>query len=693
MQRTKILLIVESPKKVATITKFLQDDKNCEYKVLATKGHLTELSKNGKYKMGVDIDNGFKPQYIISQDKFDLYKAICDSLLECDECVICTDGDREGEVIAQHILDRISTYQKPIYRAIFDEITESGIRRGLKNKRTVDSNLAKAGIARRVLDRIVGYMASPYVMDCVNNKASAGRVQSVALKLIVDREREIRNFVPEEYWTIKAAFKKDEQMFTGILKSKSRLSKEDAQLIKSELDNSKFCIKSIKSKTNPKKPPPPLNTVSFQVMCSKKYGISPMQAMESAQTLYESGKITYMRTDSVRTSKEALDDVRRWLKQNITVPSKPYNYSNKNQAQDAHECIRPVSVDDRPKAKPKTNEEKVYDVIWRSFVASQMETAIFNNTTYTIKVGKHEINIYGKVLNNDDSWLLLLNDKDLTTDNIPKLNENEELVLAEPIIMEQKFTQPPTRYKIPTLIQELEKNGIGRPSTYATILDKISSERGFINTDKDNKVYATEFGEKVIDCLDHKFSFMNVNYTADIETKLDRIEDGSVSYIDVMSGFYDPFQKELTQIKTSLPSDTNYKCKKCNCSMNLKYYNDSHFLQCAASPICDFKDPVWFDNKILFSNSENKKSDVVCFYCGGDTSYKIYKNHIYCKCMNCNKNSYIAFDESCPKCDGKVVIKPIDNNTSKLECVKCGCFSQVEKSKISKIFDDIKRKL
>lgn len=696
--KPKILLIVESPKKAKVVYDLLDKDPDADYIAIATKGHITELSKTGSYKIGVDLENQYKPNYVICPEKVDVFKLISNQLTVSTECIICTDGDREGEVIAHHLYERIKTHKIPFYRAVFDKITIDGVRKGLANKRSIDENMAYAGMARRVLDRIVGYMASPFVINNIDKKASAGRVQSVALKMIVNREQEIEAFKQEEYWTIKANFKKGITPFSALLKTKTKIDKATAENIVNDLQNNEFVVKSIKTKSNPKKPPPPLTTVKFQSAISKKYNVSPTEAMEAAQALYEEGKISYMRTDSVRTSPEALEAVRTWIANTFkSVPAKPHVYDSKDSAQDAHECIQPIDINRKPKANPKNNIDKAYDVIWRYFVSSQMNIAQFENTTVTMMCGKYEFNVYGKVLKNNNSWMIVLNDNSNTEQLLPEFVENEKLQ-ATNITKEKKLTQPPPRYDMASLVEDLEKNGIGRPATYAPIVDKISVQRGFVALDKDNKIFPTPFGRRIVECLDKSFSFMDIKYTAQIEKELDLVAKGKVKYHEVLDKFYKPFSKELKKAKVdNLKDRTDYKCKTCDSYLVLKKGMNSDYLECGAHPICDYRDTVCIkDGVIIFCNNDNIPSKTSCFYCGNKTTLKIYMKNIYCKCTKCRKNTYAVYDQNCPHCNSELFIrsqaeKNIEESTYLL-CSNnpiCEYRVPISYSNVCKFFDDM----
>ena len=662
MAKEKVLIIVESPSKIKTIQKYLPKDK--EYSVLASVGHIADLSSRFKYNLGINVEKDFQPHFVINKDKINVLNAIIDSATVVDKILLCTDPDREGEAIAWHILQRIQTEKKKIKRIEFEEITKKGVEFGLKNERDLNIGLVDSAIARRVLDRIVGYMASPFVIKRIGKGTSAGRVQSVALKLVVDRDKEIQDFVKEEYWTIKANLTKfATNPFVALLQHKDKIiDKASADLIKEELEKSSFKVKKVDAKPKPRRPYPPLNTAKLQMAASIKTKINPKRSMAAAQALYQDGRITYIRTDSVRLAPEAVTMARDWIKSNHpnALPSSPVFYKNANAAQNAHEAIRPTNVNNLPEKNPSNDIEKIYKLIWESFVACQMKPAIYDTTSVTIETSeKRLLKANGRVLK-ELGWLVLSSshedDDDKTEGKLPILIEKDLLTLTkEGITSEQKFTQPPPRYKTHSLIEELEAKGVGRPSTYATIMNTICETRNFVNISKTG-LEATDIGKKVVELLDKKFSFMEIGYTADLENKLDLIESGKHTYLETMEEFYKAFKKELDSAYTKTTLETDYICEKCESVMILKRSAIGYFLGCSKYPQCKMILPCEvIGDKITLSSKELKTApdDVQCPICKGAMVVRSGKFGEFYSCSNypdCKGNKKKPFGKKCPKC-------------------------------------------
>lgn len=555
------LVIVESPGKVKSISQKLGSG----YTVRPTGGHIIDLSKGRGSDIGVDISNGFKPRYEINPDKKDKIKAIIDAAKKADEIFVASDSDREGEAIAFHIAEQLKNIGKPLKRIDFHEITERTLKKAIANPRPFDQHLYDAQQARRVLDRIVGFMVSPYLSQKLGDKLSAGRVQSVALRMIVDREKEIDDFVPETFYNINATLFKDEKF---VAKYPLRVDKEEeAKKIKSDLDSSKYLIEDVQSKQTLRKPSPPLITSTLQQEASIKLKFPGERTMKAAQELYESGHITYLRTDSVRNSIESIAEVRDYLTNNgYKIPSSPNEFKNKDQAQDAHEAIRPTHVENTPDKITLTGDLlQIYDLIWRMFVASQMSPAVFDVSKVTIStsVGNHKLIAEGKTLR-EDGWMsilkgLLKKEKDIT---LPLLSVGEYVELVAPKVkMEKSQTKPPPRYSESSLIAELDRKEIGRPSTYTAIIAKISNRKyvkvttvGFAPTD---------LGKQVSNDLSESFSFMDYLYTANMEKSLDLIAEGKLDYLSMMTKFFDAFQAEFQQARNRQGKDTGLLCPKC----------------------------------------------------------------------------------------------------------------------------------
>lgn len=572
------LLIVESPSKAKKISKFLGKD----YNVQASVGHVVDLSSGGKSSMGVNIDNDFTPRYTVIPDKRDKVKALIKFASSCDKIYLATDPDREGESIAWHLYNLLEKTQKPIKRVSFNEITKKAVLKAVQNPRDLDENLFKAQQARRVLDRIVGFSVSPYLINKFGSNLSAGRVQSVAVKLVVDRDKEIEKFNPEEYWSIIADLSYKNKAFQAKYTEKV-VDKDTAQKIKSDLESGSFEVVSVKKNDQNKPPPPPLITSSLVSAAAGKYKFIAARTMKSAQELYEAGLITYMRTDSTRLSEDSVQECRDWLKENnYDLPEKGNFYGPKNGSQDAHEAIRPTNV----KATPKNiyfseDSIKIYTLIWERFVASQMNPAIYSNVSVIINNNNYKLKANGRALKYK-GWLEVLQEKDKDI-LLPNLSEGDKPDLIK-INADQKFTKPPSRYTEKTLVEELEKKGIGRPSTYASIMSKITN-RNYVTRSK-NAFVSTDVGRQIVDKLSDFFEFMNSNYTAEMEEKLDKVASGELSYVEMMREFYDPFKLELKQAYMSDHVDYGYRCNQCgnDTPMYLHHGKFGYYLACINYP-------------------------------------------------------------------------------------------------------------
>jgi DNA topoisomerase-1 len=583
----KTLIIVESPTKADKIQKFLDDN----YIVLSSKGHITDLIKGGNHGIGIDIDNNFKPKYVLLPDKVSILDKIMNIAKECDQILIASDPDREGEAIAWHLKNRLYDLGKPIKRFTFNEITEKAVTQSLNNLRDIDLNLFHSQEARRILDRIVGFSVSSFLMSIYGPKLSAGRVQSVVVRMIIDREMEIDSFKPEEFWTIKVNLTKDGNISFVTKYDGKILDKNTADTIASSLSNKDYIVSDILSDENKKFAPPPLITATLQQTMSKIYGITADRTMRAAQSLYENGYCTYIRTDSVRTEDDALKNLREWLKENKYDVSEKINvFKNKDLSQDAHECIRPTDLNVRPDTYELANpdEKKVYEAIWKHFVASQMKPAVFN----TLKIVAHvkdnpklKVKASGKSLK-ELGYLKVLDYNIYSSKiDIPNLSVGDNLKLFgnKPIKSERKFTQPPSRFSEADLIEELKKRSIGRPATYADILSKITSRNYVI---KHGNVYRpTDLGKKIVKTLIDFFTFMDYNYTADLEKQLDHIAENKMKHIDMLSSFYQQFKSQLYNAYINFGSEI---CKKCNSPMLIKESkNKQKFWGCINYPKCN----------------------------------------------------------------------------------------------------------
>jgi len=582
----KTLLIVESPSKGKTIQKYLGKD----FIVLASKGHITELAKTGKHNLGIDIERGFKPHYILMEDKVATLDELLVAAKKVDQVFIASDPDREGEAISWHLAQRLDGIEKPIKRVVFHEIKKKAIQKALSEPREIDQNLFHSQEARRILDRIVGFMASPFLMNFFGPNLSAGRVQSVVTKMIIDREKEIEVFVPEDFWTIQVSLSKDKSsgFFT---KYPGKLTDVNtAEDMRNRLMVNDYIVSDVVSSEEKKQPSPPLVTSTLQRLMSRLHGFEADQTMAAAQALYEAGHCTYIRTDSVRVSDESLDDVRKWIGDHgFDLPKKANVYKNKDAAQDAHECIRPTDLSNESKDIyfSSDDEKLVYEAIWKAFIASQMVPAVYS----TLKVTAHvrddqaaEVKASGKALKSP-GFMEILGITDESKIEIPVLTKGDELSLfgKNPVKMEKKRTQPPPRINLDELIKDLEHKKIGRPSTFAELVSKITS-RNYVEK-KGNVFYPTELGKKITSVLSDYFTFMDYNYSANLEELLDGIAAGKINHIDMLKKFYPDFKSELDR---AYLGHGGTLCDKCGSPMVIKTAKATgeKFVACTGFPTC-----------------------------------------------------------------------------------------------------------
>jgi len=587
----KNLIIVESPSKSKSIQSYVGKD----FKVVACKGHICDLARGGKHGLGVDIENGFKPHYVIIDEQVSTLDMLMKEATKADQILLASDPDREGCAIAWHLADRLRDFNKPMKRIEIHEITKKGVADALKNPRDINQQLFKSQEARRILDRLVGFTASPFLMNFFGSNLSAGRVQSVVTRMVVDREREIETFIPEEYWVIQANLA-NQTNNSFIAKYEPRVkNKVTANKIKADLENDEFIVVDVDAAEEKKKPFPPLITAKLQQVMSKGFGISSSRTMKAAQSLYENGYITYMRTDSVRVNADALKDARDYLKSNgYDIPKSANIFKNKNSAQDAHECIRPTDLSVEPDTVEIANpdEKKVYGVIWRNFLASQMNPAIYNTLKVTIQAKtnpNHTLKASGKSIKSE-GYLKILGITDDSKIDIPDLKVGDELTLfgKNPVTAEQKFTQPPARFSEANLIKALEIKNIGRPATYSELLSKITT-RNYVEM-HGSTYRPTELGKKITDELTKFFSFMEYDYTANLEEKLDAIETGEVDQLKMLNDFYTPFKAELQKAYVCNGSSICEKCESPMVTRTTK--NGDKFLGCNQYPRCRNTKPI-----------------------------------------------------------------------------------------------------
>jgi len=684
----KSLVIVESPGKIKKISKFLGSD----YIVKASVGHIADLASG---RLNVDIEGGFKPKYTILSDKKQHVKIIISAAKHSEKIFLATDDDREGEAIAWHLADVLKKIDVPIFRVKFNEITKKGVLNGINNPGELDHNLYDAQQARRVLDRIVGFSVSPFLIKKFKSGFSAGRVQSVAVRMVVDKEKEIEVFQPEEYWVItselaKAENKKDS--FTAKY-AKKVTNGDIAKKIKEDLDKDTYFVSEVIDNERKKKPYPPFITSSLASTAAGKYKLSAAKTMKAAQSLYESGMITYIRTDSIRLSEDSISECRDWLQSNgYDIPHKSVIYVTKKGAQDAHEAIRPTDVNFTPKnVFLEKDEQLIYTLIWERFVACQMNPAVYNNVVVTISTSSgHLLKAHGRTLKYK-GWLEISSDlEDRASDiKLPNLYKDDNLILVKPKVdAVQKFTKPPSRFTEKTLIDDLKRKGIGRPSTYAAIMSKITDKSYVIK--KSNAFIPTDKGKNVVDTLTKFFEFMDYNYTANMELKLDQIAEGKLGYIDMLTEFHTPFKTQLKKAYISNYKDYGYICDICASKMVLKHGKFGFFLGCSDYPDCvNAIDVDIVDDKPVIKTGKIKDpvKDVECPNCRSpmfkiDGRYGPFYSCIeYPMCRGTRK---IPYGKKCPRCNNDLYAT-VKYKSSMLYCMSYPDCTYSEKLKDSEV--------
>ncbi len=676
---SKSLVIVESPTKAKTITKFLPKD----FKVESSFGHIRDLPEK---KLGVDIENNFQPEYVIPDKAKKLVEKLKALAEKADYIILATDEDREGEAIAWHLTHALDLKNKKTGRITFHEITQKAIEEALKNPRDINISLVNAQQARRILDRLVGYKLSPFLWKKVAKGLSAGRVQSVAVRLICEREKEIQDFNEEEYWTIEAELEKEKQIFIAqLVKEKNKTlkkldikNKEQAQKILDNLKNAKYIVESIEKKETKKQPPTPFTTSTLQQEASKKLGYSAKQTMRLAQQLYEGielgskgsvGLITYMRTDSLNLSNFSLDNIREYIANQIGKNYLPDNariFKTKAKgAQEAHEAIRPTDINNIPekiKGSLDPKQFKLYKLIWERTLACQMQPAIMDQTKIDIKANNYTFRANGQIIKFDG--FLKIYKTTIKENTLPALKEKNQLTLIA-LKKLQHFTQPPARYTEANLIKALEEYGIGRPSTYAPTLSTIQ-DRNYIQKNEDKKLQPTEIGMLVNDLLvEHFPRIVDYNFTAQMEKNLDKIAEGEKKWVPLIENFYDPFidnlklkEKELTK-KELTEEKTDIICEKCGSPMIIKMGRFGKFLACSNYPECKFTQPLI----ITKEEQEAGETEEKCHKCGGPLVVKMGRFGKFLACSNypeCKFTKQIQKSTGlkCPKCKkGDIVMK------------------------------------
>jgi DNA topoisomerase-1 len=749
----KNLVIVESPAKAKTLGKYLGRD----YLVRASVGHVMDLPKS---KLGVDVEHDFKPEYQVIHGKAKVLDEIKKAAQDKENIYLAPDPDREGEAIAWHIAQKLGRKRKNVHRVLFNEITKKAVQEAIKHPQQIDQHRFEAQQARRVLDRLVGYKLSPLLWEKVRRGLSAGRVQSVAVRIIAEREREVRAFVPEEYWTVEARLEAGSPPpFTARLAEVAGQKLDHKQLrldtkvrvdeVLAGLAGVDWTVTKVERKERRRHPTPPFITSRLQQEASRKLGFQPSRTMRIAQRLYEGvelgdegavGLITYMRTDSTRLSGEAIGAAREYIQGRFGdpyVPEQPNVYRSKKDAQDAHEAIRPTSTQwepDRVARFLEKDELALYTLIWNRFIASQMSSAVFDATAVDLEAGECRFRATGQILKFDGFIRVYTEGRDddaIGEDDgegqLPVLAEGEKVKLLE-IVPEQHFTQPPPRFTQATLIKELEEQGIGRPSTYATIVGTILNKE-YVHEDDSRRLRPTELGFLVTDLLVAAFpDVLNVEFTASMEDELDRIEEGHEHWVSTMRRFWEPFARDLERASVEMRDvkreerPTGLKCEKCGNEMVVKWGRRGEFLACKGYPECRNTMNFTRDDDGNIKPAEVEIVDEKCEKCGRPMQVRFgrYGKFLGCtgypecsnmqplhkpvptgvKCIVCHDGEYyerrsrrgklfyscsrypecqaVLWDkpvlEPCPRCEAPFVTEKITKRYGTIRrCVKDGC--------------------
>jgi len=662
----KSLVIVESPTKAKTIQKFLGND----YKILSSFGHVRDLPKN---RLGVDVENDFEPEYVVPTKAKKLISQLKKETAKAENTILATDEDREGEAIAWH-LKKALKLESP-QRIVFHEITKEAIQKAIENPRDIDINMVDAQQARRILDRIVGYKLSPFLWKKVAKGLSAGRVQSVAVRLVVEREREIEKFIPQEYWQIEAILEKNNEKFSALLAKKDNKvidkleikNKEEADKILKDLNNARYIVDNVDRKETKKNPLAPFTTSTLQQAAWQKFHFPAKMTMQTAQRLYEEGHITYHRTDSLNLSETSLFTAKNFIEKSF---GKNYwigsfkKYKSRGNAQEAHEAIRPTYADRKPESLSEIDPRqlKLYTLIWQRFIACQMAPAIFNSVSAEIKAENYILKTNGQTLK-FDGFLKIYPTK-FEEKELPPLEKNAALNLIK-ISNSQHFTEPPARYNEASLIKTLEKYGIGRPSTYAPTLSSIQA-RNYIEKNEQKKFIPTEIGIMTNDVLVENFpEVVDINFTAKLEKELDQIAEGEDTWVKTCRDFYIPFSKNLEEKYKNVSKKkfaeipTDRKCPKCNSPLVEKMGRFGRFYGCSKFPDCKHTEPIK-DNGIGIKCPKCNIGEIV--------AKKTKKGKIFYGCDQFPKCNFATWDkpinELCPKCNSILI-------ETKRKIVKC----------------------
>ena len=689
------LVIVESPSKAKSIQKYLGSG----YKVVSSKGHVRDLPAA---KLSVDVKNDFAPKYMVIKGKEKLVKELKELADKSESVILAADPDREGEAISWHLATLLDLDLNDLNRAKFNEINKNSVTKGIQNIEKIDIDLVNAQQARRILDRLVGYMLSPFISQKIRRGLSAGRVQSVAVRLVVDREEEIRAFVPDEYWTLDAKMlapssrKAFNATFVGDETGKVKITnKEQSDYYLARLENAEYTAVSVKKGVRNRQPAPPFTTSTLQQEASRKLNFQAKKTMKVAQELYEgveiqgigsTGLITYMRTDSLRISEEARAAGNDFIRNTFGaeyLPEKPRYYKTKANAQDGHEAIRPTMMDltpEKAKASLTTEQYKVYSLIWKRFMASLMANCVQDTVKAEIHganeadkaQGKYVVfNASGYSVRFDGYTCLYVAGTDEDEEDegkLPKINEGDALKLKE-LTGNQHFTQPPARYTEASLIKTLEETGVGRPSTYASILSTITQREYVVREQK--QIKPTELGEATTNLLKEKFpKIVNVKFTAGMEAQLDDVESGKTDYIKMLHDFYGDFEATLAKAKVDMQGqkiklkedETDILCDKCGRNMVIKSGRFGKFLACPGYPECKNTKPLVLETK------------ATCPVCGGKViEKKTKKGYAFYGCGNYPECNFMTWDkptdETCPQC-GKYLFK---KKGGMLSCLNEGC--------------------
>ncbi|PKM47634.1 MAG: type I DNA topoisomerase [Firmicutes bacterium HGW-Firmicutes-8] len=693
---SKYLVIVESPAKAKTIGKFLGK----KYTVKASMGHVRDLPKS---QLGVDVENQFKPKYIAIRGKGELIKELRAAAKKADKILLAPDPDREGEAIAWHLQNLLNIKDTEKSRVEFNEITKDAVKNAMQHPRTIDWARVNAQQARRILDRLVGYKLSPLLWRKVKKGLSAGRVQSVAVRLICDREEEINVFVPEEYWTLTGLFKKAkskadiEAKLAQYKKEKINLTdQEGMNKVMSDLDGVRYVVKDIKKKEKKKYPSPPFTTSTMQQEAYRKLNFAARKTMQVAQQLYEgldigkegtAGLVTYIRTDSTRVSETAQTEAAEYILEKFDrdyKPEVPKQYANKSRSQNAHEAIRPTTVWREPnkiKQFLSRDQYKLYKLIWDRFLASQMNPAVLDTTTVDITAGDYLFRATGSVVKFPGFMKIYTESQDNGENDeersLPELSVGLVLKLVS-LIPKQHFTQPPPRYTDASLIKALEENGIGRPSTYAPIVETIQKRRYVTKAEK--QFYPTELGFVVVALLKEHFpEVIDIQFTAAMEDKLDLVEEKEEDWVKILADFYTPFQETLEKAEKNIgvveieDEVSSEVCELCGRNLVVKMGRFGKFLACPGFPQCKNTKPLL------------EGIGVKCPECGGEVILKrSKKGRRFYGCSKYPECGFVSWDaptnKKCPQCSSMLVQKSSANKGSFLSCVgpQCGYKEKVE---------------